>query len=360
MKILITRVSAIGDVIHTLPALFLLKKQLPHAQIYWVVQKKAAALVQQLPILEKVWVLPDKFIYPPQWKATLATLKELRSITWDAIIDFQGILKSSVLIATLKGKKYGFSKKLAREKWTTLLTHNHTTTDYENIIQKNLALASDVIYDLTSQPSCPALHILRNDFDLFFSVEAQQKIDLWLANMHIKRLIALCPNTTWESKLWPTSRWQELLTNLCSSFTGPDAPTIALLGTSFAGEAAEQLLPFITSNKLPVVIVPRFDLLSTAYLFTQADLVIAPDTGMLHIADFLGVPSLGIFGPTSKKRHGPFLTHENVVSCIQIECPHHYQKFHGKNEKAVLEQNCMYKLSSQEVFNRIIRITQGA
>jgi lipopolysaccharide heptosyltransferase I len=360
MKILIIRVSAIGDVIHTLPALFLLKKQIPHAQISWIVQKKAAALLAHHPALDRVWVLPDKYLYPAQWKTTAQIMREVKTTKWDAIIDFQGILKTSVLIAQLKGKKYGFAKEHARDPWTRFFTHHHVNPQYTNIIQKNLALAAHVVHDLTQQPSCPALHVLRQDFDLFFSDHSKELVAKWLAQHHAQKIIALCPNTTWASKLWPTERWQELLKLLCSNFNKPGDPIITLLGTSFTGEAAEKLLPFIKKHNLPVIIVPRMDLLTTAYLFTHATLVIAPDTGLLHIADFLGVNSLGIFGPTSKRRHGPFLTEANVRNCIQIECPHHYQKTHGKNTNTIPEQNCMYRLLSQEVLNKVVGITQGA
>lgn len=360
MKILIIRVSAIGDVIHTLPALFLLKKQIPQAQISWVVQKKAAALLAHHPALDQVWVLPDKYLYPAQWKATAQIMREVKKTKWDAIIDFQGILKTSFLIAQLTGKKYGFGKEHARDSWSRFFTHHHINPQYTNIIQKNLALAAEVVDDLTHQPTCPTLHVLRHDFDLFFSEQSKEQVSKWLAHHQAKKIIALCPNTTWESKLWPTERWQELLKLLCSHFNKPGDPIIGLLGTSFTGEAAEKLIPFIKEHKLPVVIVPRMDLLTTAYLFTHASLVIAPDTGLLHIADFLGTPSLGIFGPTSKRRHGPFLTEANVKNCIQVECPHHYQKTHGKNANTVPKQNCMYTLLSQEVLNRVVSITQGA
>ncbi len=359
MKILIVRVSAIGDVIHTLPALFLLKKQIPSAQISWIVQKKAAALLSHHPALDRVWVLPDKYLYPAQWKATAHIMRDVKATTWDVIIDFQGILKTSLLIAQLKGKKYGFGKKHARSSWTRFFTHHHIDPQYTNIIQKNLSLAAEVVQNVTQEASCPALHTLRNDFNLFFSEESKQQVLKWLSLHKTEKIIALCPNTTWASKLWPTSRWQELLTLLCSHFNKPGDPIIARLGTSFTGEAAEKLLPFIQEHKLPVVIVPKMDLLTTACLFTHAALVIAPDTGLLHIADFLGIPSLGIFGPTSKKRHGPFLTEQNVKNCIQVECPHHYQKTHTKNANTVAEQDCMYTLTSKDVLSRVVRIIQG-
>ena len=108
MKILILRVSAIGDVVHTLPAIFLIKKTCPQAKISWVVQKKAAALLIGQPFLEKVWILPNKFLSYKNWGTTFKTIQQIRKNSWDAILDFQGIIKTSVLASFCKGTKYGF------------------------------------------------------------------------------------------------------------------------------------------------------------------------------------------------------------------------------------------------------------
>src|SRR3990172_9436417 len=164
MKILIIRVSAIGDVIHTLPALFLLKQQMPQATISWVVQKKAAALLHHQPSLERLWVLPDHFLALRNISTTMHILKEIRQHRWDAIIDFQGLLKTSLLAVTLSGKKFGFDASHARERVSTWFTHHHCTPEYTNIIQKNLALASTVITQITNTPTCPTLDELKKTF----------------------------------------------------------------------------------------------------------------------------------------------------------------------------------------------------
>ena len=93
MNILIVRVSAIGDVVHTLPAIALIKNILPSAKIHWLVQQKATALLENQSFLTKLWILPNKFLRPKNLPHTFQIVKELRKTKWDSIIDFQGIAR---------------------------------------------------------------------------------------------------------------------------------------------------------------------------------------------------------------------------------------------------------------------------
>ncbi len=347
MHILIIRVSAIGDVIHTLPSLFLLKHQFPQAKIHWVVQKKAADLLVGQPFLDNVWVLPDKFLHPKNWRQTFQTLKELRKYTWDAIIDFQGLLKTGILTIPLHGKKYGFSAPHTRERLSALLTHHHDTPTYTNIVQKNLSLASAVAFHQGSKTSSPTSINLQKNFELTVPEDKQKQVDYWLEDNHVTHPLLLCPNTTWASKHWPEEYWvtltkllREVEEGLSSGATwaadetasiknSPKAfplekppkspskyPTPILVGTAF-GQAAKNIATLCAKQNLHPLICPAWDLLTMSYLIKKSSLVIAPDTGLLHLADFLGTPALGLFGPTDKKRSGPFWSIVNQNLTVQ-------------------------------------------
>jgi heptosyltransferase-1 len=180
MKILVLRVSSIGDVIHTLPAIFLIKKLYPKAKISWVVQKKAADLLINQEFLENVWVLPNKFLEPQNWICTIKQLSKLRKTKWDAIIDFQGIVKTSILAYFLFGTKYGFDKNNSRVGFTSFFTKKHTKPIYTNIIQKNLSLASDVL-----------MNVSPNNFKMFPSLNSiSDSFRLKIPKQNIKLLIA--------------------------------------------------------------------------------------------------------------------------------------------------------------------------
>ena len=98
------------------------------------------------------------------------------------------------------------------------------------------------------------------------------------------------------------------------------------------------------------IISPGYFILDFRYLLKKSDLIVAPDTGLLHLADFLGVRALGIFGPTKVDKHGPFWVQENKREAFQVDCPHNYQKKHGRNNK----NNCMFKLTPEMVYTKIL------
>ena len=363
MKILILRVSAIGDVVHTLPSIFLIKNKYPNAKISWVVQKKAADILKDQPYLENIWILPNKFLKFKNWPKTLKVINKIRKTKWDAILDFQGILKTSALLPFLSGKKYGFDKENARLWVTSWLTNKHTKPVYQNIIQKNLALTSDMLqkFEPTNNKNCPTIQELKKTFFLNFSQKSKAVVNKWISENKIEKLIAIAPNTTWLSKEWPSDNWARLLEKLTQHYT--DSKTsIVLVGKDF-GKQAQDLANYIKHKKLKVYIAPKWDLLSTSYLIQKSSLLIAPDTGLLHIADFLQIKTIGIFGPTSAKKHGPFLLDTNIKNAIQIKCPHYYQKTHGnpkeKTVKDSIQANCMYKLSQEDLFEKILTILNG-
>ena len=344
LNILIMRVSAIGDVIHTLPCIFLLKQLLPSARISWIVQQKAASLLVNQPFLERVYVLPDNFLYPKNIGTTLHIMKELRAVHWDGILDFQGLTKTSMLLAFLSGKKYGFDKKNARWPLSTWFTDEQVTPEFNNIVQKNLALAACAAYDLAPYQACPAVHTLQSDFQLAMQEKEKKTVQVWLAHEKIASFIALCPNTTWISKHWPLEHWVALAQDL--AVQNP----IVIVGSAF-GQAARDLVTELTMRNIPFHLMPSWHLAMTGYALTHARLVVAPDTGLLHLCDYLGIKTIGIFGPTSKKQHGPFLDGDNVKQALQISCPHTYKKEHGDDGV-----NCMAAFTPSDMLMHIKKI----
>lgn len=377
MNILILRVSAIGDVIHTLPSIFLIKKVLPNTKISWVVQKKAAALLVNQPFLDNVYVLPDKFLSKNNLSKTWKIIKQIkrekskgRSNSWDVIIDFQGILKTSILSFFIPGKKFGFDYKNARLGLTSLFTNKQITPSYTNIIQKNLALATGTLQEVlklektlnvSEFKTCPTIDSIKNSFKLTIPKQDKEIVNIWLKQNKINKFIILSPNTTWPSKHWPEENWIKLI-----KIISKNNYSIILIGKDFGQQAKSISEETFNTN---VFASPKWNLLQTSYLISKSNLLIAPDTGILHIADFLQKKSIGIFGPTLAKKHGPFLLKENIKNAIQIKCPNFYQKTHRK--KTLLKHlifwksktynnidNCMYKLSPEDLARKIYVISK--
>lgn len=351
LNILIIRMSAIGDVIHTLPAVFLLKTCLPEAHISWVVQKKTADLLIGQPFLDHVWVVNNQFLMPRNFFETGRIIKEIRAHSWDAIIDFQGLIKTSIFYACLSGKKYGFAPPEAREYPSTWFTQVHHRPQYTHIIQKNLGLASQVATDLGAQPWCPSLDELHKQCRLTVPAEKQQTVHDWLTAKKLQKFIVFCPNTTWPSKHWPAGHWAQCLQLITQNLAGRQEQTgVIIVGAPF-GQPAATLARYQEDHNLHIPVTPAWDLLTTAFLISHASLVIAPDTGLLHLADLLGTPTIGIFGPTNKEKHGPFLTVGNRKTTIQVQCPHVYKKTHGKNNI----EKCMDALDPTTVARQVLQ-----
>ncbi|MCF7799956.1 glycosyltransferase family 9 protein [Candidatus Babeliales bacterium] len=352
MNILILRVSSIGDVIHTLPAIFLIKKLNPHAKISWIVQEKAACILKDQDFLENVWVIPDKFLKIQKWPETIKIIKEIKKYKWDAILDFQGIMKTSIFLFFLKGPKYGFDYKNSRMGLTSYFTTDQMTPEYKNIIQKNLALTSYMLkkYNKNNYIQTPNIESLKKDFRLNISEERKTAVKNWLKKNNIKKFIALTPNTTWTSKEWPTENWKYLFDYLNKI----NKYSIVLIGKDF-GKQAYELSKDIKEKNLNFFIAPNWNLLTTSYLISKTELFIAPDTGLLHMADFLNKKTIGIFGPTLVKKHGPFFNQANIKNAIQIKCSYLYKRSHTKN-KFIKNKNCMYNLTPENLFVKIKQI----
>ncbi len=366
MNILILRVSAIGDVIHTLPAIFLIKKVLPNAKISWVVQKKAASLLVNQPFLENVYVLPDKFLSKNNLRRSWEIIKQIKQIKWDIIIDFQGILKTSILSFFIPGTKFGFDYKNSRLGLTAFLTNKQITPSYTNIIQKNLALAAGTAQEILKSEfkTCPTMDSIKDSFKLTIPEQDKDIVNSWLKQNKLNNFIILSPNTTWPSKHWPEDNWTKLIEIVSNDLNNH---SVVLIGKDF-GLQAKNIYEFCNKNNIKISVTPKWNLLQTAYLIYKSNLLIAPDTGILHIADFLQKKSIGIFGPTLAKKHGPFLLKENIKNAIQIKCPHFYQKTHrkktrvlkhlmfGKSKTSSNIDNCMYKLSPEDLVQRITEV----
>jgi ADP-heptose:LPS heptosyltransferase len=122
---------------------------------------------------------------------------------------------------------------------------------------------------------------------------------------------------------------------------------MVIVGSSF-GDAAKKLLSILKTANIPVHVLPAWNLATTGYALKHANLVIAPDTGLLHLCDYLGAKTIGIFGPTLKKKHGPFLDGNNIKQAIQIPCPHAYKKDHGTRGI-----DCMLAFTPQQMLEHV-------
>ncbi len=344
MKILIIRLSAIGDAIHCLPAAAELKRRIPDATIGWIVEPPAAPLITDNPAVDQVYVLPKKewvgkLRAPWLWPAALTEIgafwSRIRAEGFDAAVDFQGLLKSA-LCATASGApiRAGFAG--TREGAERLLTERLDVGDYfghdRHVIDLNLSLASFVCSRLgiaggESQP--PEARFPLPDPP----ASSVEKVERVLFPDQARReesapVAVLIPGTTWRSKIWPADNWcrlalrlsAELGYRLCLVGGAAEAGTNSGIATWLHRESPNTRVSDLTGQTT---------ILDLIALFRASRLAIGGDTGPLHLAAAVGEPKvIGIYGSTPRGRLGPYGPKCRTITlnlwcqpCFEKTCP---------------------------------------
>jgi heptosyltransferase-1 len=299
MKILIVKMSAIGDVIHTLPALTALRRHYPDAQIDWLVEDTAADLLEGHPALSCVLVWRRKrfreLLMAGRFFSAaglfLSSLRALRRTRYDLIIDFQALLKSSLWIFFSHGRrKAGFGKGMEHAEHSHLFLNERIPAPSMEIhaLDRGLKLiealgvdGSRVVYDLLTEE--------RN---------AQALLEEKGIHGH-ERLIAINPVAKWPTKLWEPRKFAELNERLLS-----EGYQVVFTGSREDGAMIDEIGH---SNKLPLIRLDGQTTLKTlAAVYRLCGAVVTTDTGPMHLAAAVGTPVVALFGPTAPWRTGPY------------------------------------------------------
>lgn len=325
MNILIVKLSAIGDVVHTLPALNAIRKHYPKAHITWLVEEAAYGIIEGHRALDRIIVSKRKdWMKKLLGKSHIATIrkicrfiKELRDTRYDLIIDFQALLKSAVLVWLARGKcKMGFDKGMEHMEYSyLLLNHRFAPVDMDNhallrgmMLLKPLGIESDEI-----------------EFHLPISDEDRKSVDALLKKHDIKpggRLIAINPVAKWETKLWSSRKFAWLADSLRERFP------VDLVFTGSRGDRKKIDGIIDGMQDSAVNLAGETTLKTLAALYEKAECVVSTDTGPAHVAAAIGTPVVAIFGPTAPWRTGPFGENHQVIRadlscspCFKRQCP---------------------------------------
>lgn len=311
-RILIIRLSAVGDVIRTLPALAVLRESFPSARIAWVVEEGANELLSDQPELDEVIVFPravlEKALFAGRW-VTLAReawrfVRRLRSDRFDLILDFHGILKSGFM-SRLSGApvRVGFERGFCRE-GNQLFNNKRVSLPWTRIsrFERNLRLLAGVGLNPHDAPF--RLHVSpkeRHDARAFF--ENHGLIGSY-------PVVALHPGTSEKTryKRWFPEGYARVGDHLVREM---DASIIVTWGP---GERmiAERVQSLMRS---PCVLsCPTRSLKALAAIYQHCHLYIGGDTGPMHLASLVGIPVVGIYGPTDHVVNAPY----NGTPSIQV------------------------------------------
>ena len=210
MRILIVKLGSIGDIVHALPSLAAIRCALPRAEISWVVERRAAEILRDNPMLDRLIEIDTKAVrrWPVSGETLLAPrqqLRRLRASAFDVTIDFQGLLKSAA-IARLSGapRRYGFARHTLREPASRfLLTHTVEVPLHTHIIRKNLALVAGAL----------GIDVPQSADDFVFPIAVAPadvcEAEALMADVGGEFAI-LNPGGGWPTKLWDATRFGAL------------------------------------------------------------------------------------------------------------------------------------------------------
>ena len=309
--LLVVRLGAMGDILHTLPAVTALRNALPNARIGWIVEERWAELlcakttsrsgprVPSRPLLDFVHTVNTK-----AWRKSLlsretrrqisSALREVRELKYDIAVDFQGALKSAV-IARAAGARAVVGLERPRETPARLLYGRRVATTKVHVVEQYHSLAEAVAEKTLP---VPAVDLPRDN-------EAEADIAKKLADIgEVKDFAIITPGAGWGAKQWPPERYGAVAGALANDGLTP------LINCGPGEEGLAQAVQAASNGKSHLISCSIGELIA---LTRRARLFIGGDTGPLHLAAALRVPVVAIFGPTDPARNGPFGTKSIVL-----------------------------------------------
>ncbi len=324
-RILIIKPSAIGDVVHALPILNLLRRKWPAAHISWLVTPACSGLLDGHPQLNEV-ILFDRKHFGKSWRSLKAARElavfnqSLKQHNFDLVIDLQGLFRSGWMTwRTHAPIRVGSTS--AREFSWIFCTHlANVSNTPQHAIERYLTVAE-------------FLGLGRDPVEFIFPTDAADRAYINNLLPSGKRFVLLLPAANWQTKRWPVERFAALIEPLQTRF--------GLESVLAGGPDASLLAP-----ALPGVINlgGKTTLRQLVALLERADLVIANDTGPMHIASALGRPLVTMFGPTSPIQTGPYGRLDTVVR-LDIPCSPCFSR-------TCSHQSCLQWLGIEPVLER--------
>ena len=309
-RLLIVRISAMGDVIHTLPAAQALREAFPNAKIGWLIEERWAELLcapgtprrgprsAHRPLAD--WV---HTVDLPGWRKSLFTIStaqqiakiwnDVRAERYQAAIDLQGAIRSAVL-ARWSAAPVIYGAAEPRESPASLWYTRPVITRGTHVIKQNLSVVEAVAQRQLKVPRVQLPH----------DAEAELRIDRSLMEAGIRDFAILNPGAGWGAKRWPAQRYGQVARALAHN---------GLRTILNCGPGEDALAREAAGASEGAALAMKCSITELIALTRRAKLFVGGDTGPLHLAAALEVPVVAIFGPTDPARSGPYGTQSIVL-----------------------------------------------
>jgi heptosyltransferase I len=309
-RLLIVRLSAMGDVIHTLPAAQALRSAFPNALIGWLIEDRWAELLcaagtprrgprsAERPLAD--WIHTVELT---RWRGSLFTIptlqqvakvwNDIRSVHYNIAVDLQGAMRSAIL-ASWSGGRIVYGAAEPRESPASLWYSHPVITRGRHVVEQNFSIAEAVAGRSLQHPRVEFPHDPR----------AESRTDRELASHSLRDFAILNPGAGWGAKRWPAERYGRVAAALAAD---------GLRSVINFGPGEESLARDAESASNGAAIPLQCSMGELIALTRRAKLFIGGDTGPLHLAAALAIPVVAIFGPTDPARNGPYGTRSIVL-----------------------------------------------
>jgi lipopolysaccharide heptosyltransferase I len=309
-RILLVRLSALGDVIHGMPIAAAVRRHFPRAFLAWAVEERAAPLLERHPAIDERIVLPRGWLRSPAkvWQLR----RRLKGLAFDTAIDAQGLTKSAA-VARLSGarRRIGMGGRWGRElsRW---LNNTLVNTDDLHAIERGLKLLEPL--GINSPAVEFQLLEATRDADAAEKIIGQLGVDAQICRLSLREsgaafaerkatvpgFVLVIAGAGWPSKLWPVDRYAAVANYLARRW---NLTSLLVWGSDAERCRAEEIAAASAGH---AVLAPRVTLLELAALARRARFAIGSDTGPLHLAAAAGTRCIGLYGPWPADKHGPY------------------------------------------------------
>lgn len=326
-RVLIIKMSSLGDVVHTLPAVTDACRAFSDITFDWVVEQSFAEIPRMHPNVDRVlhgnirrwrksWVKSYRSGEISEFR------KQLKAKNYDAVIDAQGLLKSALIARQARGPRWGYDSSSAREgKSAWFYQHKVSVSRKMHAVQRTRQLFASVLdYDVPDS--------------LDYGISFAEKI------VSEQPYLVFLHGTTWATKHWPEEYWHQL---------GKLAQAQGYLVKLPWGSDAEKQRAERVAAACGGEVLPKSSLTELAHVMSGASGIFAQDSGLTHLAAALAIPTISLYGPTNPDLSSPLGTTQTVLQvdfpcapCMLKEC-----NYVGEH---VVEPPCFQTLNPEKVW----------
>ena len=371
MRILIVRLSALGDIVHALPVLAAIKKAMPGAEVDWLVEESYASILSIAAGLRRRIIVrarqsfasPDAISFGGV-RGYHAAAKYLWNQDYDVALDLQGLIKSAIWARiSFADRVVGFDEANLREPQAAFLYSETVTPHYRPTGEQADRPTGEQANRPTGQQAVgsPEQHVIWKNLSILEALKIDAgSIELPLAPQASpvttaaigavggrRGFIVLNPGAAWPNKRWPSEKFGALAASLRDRLGLPSLVTW--------GPSERELADAVASaSSGAATLAPPTSVTDLAVLMRDAALVVSGDTGPLHIAAAMGTPVVGLYGPTWPERNGPWDPRDLVISRAGVCVCHH-------KRECLRGAPCINEITLEEVVSASeARLRQGS